>query len=111
MTVLKAWGFQFKAEVVWIKTTSTGKLHFGMGRQVRYAHEVCLIGTKGKPARLSRAVRSVFYAPTGQHSEKPEEFIDQVVTRLSPGPYVEIFARKSRPDWACFGEGLEEAKM
>lgn len=105
--VARAWGFTPKSEMVWLKKTPGGKVHFGMGRYVRLSHEVCMIATRGKGLRLirDRAVRSVFEAPTGRHSEKPEAFFD-LVERLAPGPYVELFARRERAGWSCFGNEL-----
>jgi len=105
LSVMRAWGFVPKSEIVWEKLTPTGKLAFGMGRYVRMCHEVCLIGRKGKAAVRDRSVRSVFSAPLGLHSAKPEEFFD-IVEKLAEGPYVELFARRQRAGWHCFGDEL-----
>lgn len=105
LAVMRAWGFALKAEIVWKKLTTTGKRHFGMGRTVRMEHEVCLIGVRGRPPVLSHSVRSVFEAPVGRHSEKPDEFY-RVVESLSPGPYAELFARRRRRGWTVFGNEL-----
>jgi N6-adenosine-specific RNA methylase IME4 len=108
--VMDAWGFRLHSEVVWRKLTKTGtKEHFGMGRIVRGAHETCLIGIRGKktPKVLDRGVRSVFSAPVGRHSEKPGAFYS-LVERLFPGPYVELFARRHREKWTCFGNELSD---
>jgi site-specific DNA-methyltransferase (adenine-specific) len=107
LAVMRAWGFTLKAEMVWLKRTTNGKMHFGMGRTVRAAHEVCLIGVRGKPKVLSHSVRSVFSAPVGRHSEKPDEFFRRV-EELSPGPYVELFARRQRIGWDALGDELEK---
>jgi N6-adenosine-specific RNA methylase IME4 len=108
LDLVKAWGFTVKSEIVWKKLTSTGKRHFGMGRQVRLEHEVALICTRGRPKVQSRSVRSVFEAPVGRHSAKPEAFYD-LVEQLCAGPYVELFARRQRPGWSCFGNELAVA--
>lgn len=124
LSVMKAWGFgEPKSEVVWRKLTKTGKAHFGMGRTVRLGHEVCLIGARGRPEVLSRSVRSVFdteeldeldekgiepllvEAPWAGHSVKPDVFFE-LVEELSPGPYLELFARKVRPGWLQGGREL-----
>lgn len=105
--VMKAWGFKLKAEVVWLKRTpKEGKIWFGMGRQVRMAHEVCLIGVRGHPKVLSRSVRSVYEAPWVRHSGKPEGFYKEIVEKISPGPYCELFARTQRPGWTCIGREI-----
>ena len=106
LDVIEAWGFTLKAEMVWRKMTTYGKVHFGMGRQVRNAHEVCLIATRGKPERTSGRIRSIFDAPVGVHSQKPEIFYRNV-ENLSPGPYCELFARATRSGWTCSGNEIE----
>lgn len=106
LTVASAWGFVVKSELVWIKMTKTGAVEMGMGYQVRNAHEVCLIGVKGRPERLSKSEPSFFFAPRGEHSVKPEEFY-RIVKAVSPGPYVELFARRTRPGWTCLGNEVE----
>jgi N6-adenosine-specific RNA methylase IME4 len=104
--VMRQWGFVPKTEIVWWEETVGGKPWFGMGRTVRASHEVCLIGQRGRPAVLSRSVRSVFSAGYTTHSEKPEKFY-QIVETLSPGPYLELFARRQRVGWTCWGDELE----
>jgi N6-adenosine-specific RNA methylase IME4 len=38
----------------------------------------------------------------GAHSQKPEHFLD-LVEQVSPGPYVELFARRHRMGWDVWG--------
>lgn len=109
--VVRAWGFVPKAEIVWQKLTTNGLPWFGMGRQVRMSHEVCIVAIKGKPERLSASVRSTFSAPAGLHSEKPECFYRDIVEKLSPGPYVELFARRSREGWTCIGDEMNRPEQ
>jgi len=115
LDVIKAWGFTVKSELVWVKTTKTGKRHFGMGRYTRMEHEVCLIcvkglkGSKSSFAVQDKSVRSTFEAPVGVHSSKPDEFF-AIVDRLvgKDARKVELFARKHRKGWVCFGDELPE---
>jgi N6-adenosine-specific RNA methylase IME4 len=45
------------------------------------------------------------------HSRKPEGFLDRI-EQVSPGPYVELFARRSRFGWDTWGdESLQTAEM
>lgn len=44
-----------------------------------------------------------FEWPRGAHSAKPEAFID-LVERVSPGPYLEMFARRARFGWDYWGD-------
>ena len=120
LDVAKAWGFEVKSEVVWRKTTSGGRPHFGMGRYVRNGHETCLIATRGRAAAMvnSHSVRSVFEAQTlvdrsgrAIHSAKPRVFFDQVVEPLvgRPSPLlpcIELFARCRRDGWDAIGDQL-----
>lgn len=103
--VAKAWGFTIKSEIVWRKLTKRGKQHFGMGRYTRAAHEICLIGVRdeAKPKIADHSIPSVFDAPIGKHSEKPDA-IYRIAERLVPkGPHVELFARRARPGWFALG--------
>lgn len=105
LSVLDAWDFELKTEMVWKKLTKHHKRWFGMGHIVRAEHETCLIATSGTPQILTHSIRSLFEAPIGEHSEKPEEFY-RIIERLSPGPYCELFARRQRPGWTCLGDEL-----
>lgn len=112
LMVAREWGFEPKAEVVWVKTTRRAapdagatKLAFGMGRQVRNCHEVCLIATRGRVPPRSRSIRSVFFAPVGVHSAKPNAFYE-LVEEMHEGPYLELFARRERPGWTTVGSDL-----
>lgn len=60
LDLIDAWEFELKSEAVWLKRTLNGKRHFGMGRQVRLEHEVCLIATRGRVRARDMAVRSTF---------------------------------------------------
>lgn len=49
-----------------------------------------------------------FNWPRGRHSQKPPAFLD-VVESVSPGPYVELFARAPRLGWDAWGKGYESS--
>jgi len=52
-----------------------------------------------------------FQWPRGRHSAKPEAFID-LVEQVSPGPYLELFARRQRLGWDTWGnEALEHVEL
>lgn len=103
LLVMREWGFRYRTGAVWEKT---GRL--GMGHTFRIQHEHLLVGVRGKPLTLAHDVRSVIRAPARAHSEKPDEAY-ALIERLSPGPYVELFARRERPGWVTLGtmEGAE----
>lgn len=103
-----AWGFNVTAEIIWEKPC------IGLGRFPRMCHEVLLIGSKGSMKWTGpRNVRSVQRWPQlwcgGRlvHSAKPAAAFD-LVESVSPGPYVELFARRQRLGWDHWGYGFEE---
>lgn len=49
---------------------------------------------------------TAFDWPRGRHSEKPDAFYD-LVERLSPGPYLDMYARCRRAGWAAFGDEID----
>lgn len=99
----KAWGFNFKTVAfVWCKTTAKGNPRIGMGYWTRKGAEVCLMFTRGTPKRRDRGVRQVIIAPRREHSRKPDEQYERI-ERLVAGPYLELFARATRPGWDAFG--------
>jgi N6-adenosine-specific RNA methylase IME4 len=103
--VMRAWGFTYASEFVWVKLAKSGKVRIGMGHTLRQSHEVCLVGRRGKPARLSKGVGSVILAPRSEHSAKPPEAYE-LIERFAPGPYHELFARNFRKGWTSSGDQL-----
>lgn len=55
--------------------------------------------TRGAPVREGERRDGV----NGSHSAKPEAFLD-LVEQVSPGPYVELFARRARFGWDYWGD-------
>lgn len=107
LRVLRAWGYSLKSEIVWNKTTKgraatktkpaeLPKPHFGMGRYVRHAHGVCLIGVRGRAPVAVRNERSSFWSPVREHSRKPEEFYEKVERLYPHAVKFELFARTPR---------------
>lgn len=92
------WSFTYKTiAFIWDK----GRM--GMGYWTRKEAEVCLLFTRGHPQRLHKDVRQIIRAPRREHSRKPAATHD-LVERLVPGPYMELFARESgRPGWDTWG--------
>lgn len=94
--VMEQWGFTYRSILTWIKP------RFGMGQYLRTQTEHLLLGTRGKAPLLFRGQGSWLYAPMQEHSHKPEEQY-AVIERCSPGPYLELFARRRRPGWHTWG--------
>lgn len=103
LSAMQAWGFTYKSNMVWRKTTAAGKVRMGPGYWCRTMHEQILIGTFGKPGKLS-AFPSIFDGVAREHSRKPEEFYALVERHTSGLRRADVFARASRPDWDSFGD-------
>jgi N6-adenosine-specific RNA methylase IME4 len=95
--VLKELGFRYINNVVWVKD------RYGIGHYFRGQHEICLFGVVGKLPTLANDLPSIVHAKRGKHSAKPQEFFD-LVERASPGPRLEMFARKQRSGWTVWGD-------
>lgn len=108
LDTMRAWGFTYKTNgFTWIKTTKNGKLFWGMGRWTRANPEDVLIGTRGKPRRISAGVHSVIMAPVGPHSRKPPEARDRIVELIGDVPRIELFARGETEGWDGYGNDRE----
>ena len=101
----RAWGFAYKTTgFTWAKTNRTKPGYsVGLGYWTRGNPESCLYFTRGKPKRLSAAVRQLIVAPRREHSRKPEEARERVEA-LVPGPYLELFCREPRAGWSSWGD-------
>ncbi|HEV8030058.1 MAG TPA: MT-A70 family methyltransferase, partial [Stellaceae bacterium] len=104
LDLMASWGFQYKTVAfTWAKTTKGGDgWALGCGYWTRANPETCLFGTRGRPQRLSRSVRQLIVTPRREHSRKPDE-AQAGIEELVPGPYLELFARESRPGWTTWG--------
>lgn len=104
---MKAWGFTYKTGFPWTKTTKDGKrLAFGTGYILRQCSEFVHVGTIGAPKRQARDVRGAIISPRGAHSVKPDRAYE-MIERLYPGPYLELFARRRRAGWTSWGNEIE----
>lgn len=98
--VMEAWGFSYRSCLTWIKP------RLGLGVYLRNQTEHVLFGVRGRAPIMFRGQGSWFYAPVQEHSHKPEELY-AIIERCSPGPYVELFARRKRPGWDAWGDEVE----
>lgn len=110
MELLAHWGFDYKNTLTWAKTTQAGKPFTGMGFWMRGATEHLLLGVKGKPKPLRRNQPTWFSAPPGKHSAKPDEAY-RIIETLTPGPYLDVFARTERAGWTAWGDQVGLAKQ
>ena len=99
------WGFDLwnMNGLVWHKQTKTGKEFFGLGRSTRPSAESCLFARRGRPKRIGMGVRQAIHAPVREHSRKPDEARDRLVTLMGDVPRIELFARQRAPGWDAWG--------
>lgn len=98
--VLEAWGFSVKSVYVW------AKLRLGLGNYLRGCTEYCLLGVRGKLPVKFKAQPNFGIFPIQDHSHKPEEF-HKIIERVSPGAYLELFARRRQPGWDVWGNEID----
>jgi N6-adenosine-specific RNA methylase IME4 len=112
--VLRAWGFEYKSNIVWHKIRKDGGSDGrGVGFYFRNVTELVLFGVRGKNARtLAPGRRQVNMVQTQkrEHSRKPDELYP-IIEACSPGPYLELFARGPRKNWSVFGNQAESYQI
>lgn len=92
------WGFKQSAVLVWSKPP------MGLGKPFVVSAEFVLVGRRGAMSFTGSHMGTVFEWPRkGGHSAKPEAFLD-LIERMSPGPYLEMFARRARFGWDYYGD-------
>lgn len=109
--VCKAWGFTPGRLLVWRKRG------FGLGTFPRPQHEALIVAKRGKLRFRVSDVGSVqdwkfaYEHGTRAHSRKPDGALD-LIERASPGPYLELFARRQRLGWETWGnQALQHVAM
>jgi len=113
--VVTAWDFKVSSTLVWCKAPKGF-----MGGAFRSSVEFCQFARRGSPAHKQQASAQWFtwprsgYTqrdPAAAHSAKPPAFYD-LVEATSPGPYLELFARRQRLGWDTWGnEALEHVTL
>ena len=112
LRVMAEWGFTYKANIVWHKIRKDGGPDGrGVGFYFRNVTELILFGTRGKKTRtLAPGRRQVNYLATRkrEHSRKPDEQYG-LIESCSPGPYLELFGRGTRPGWSAWGDQADDS--
>lgn len=112
LKVMEAWGFQYKSNIVWHKIRKDGGPDGrGVGFYFRNVTELVLFGIRGKNARTLQPGRSqVNFLKTQkrEHSRKPDEMYD-IIEACSKSPYLELFARGTRPKWSVWGNQADDS--
>lgn len=107
LEVMKAWGFRYITTITWVKEGPPG-----LGQYFRGISEPCLFGVRGKiPYKVDEKGKrcqgmTAIVAPKGRHSEKPD-LIYTVAEKVSYPPRLELFSRKKREGWLCWGNEFD----
>lgn len=100
MDVLRLRGFTYKSQYAW------GKDKIGLGYWGREKHEIMLIGVKGHIDCPAPGTQwdSLVMAPRGEHSAKPEAFLEMIEQYFPTLPKIELNRRgPARPGWSAWG--------
>lgn len=110
LEVMKAWGFQYKSNLIWHKVRKDGGPDGrGVGFYFRNTTEIILFGIRGRMRTLQpgRSQVNIIRTQKQEHSRKPDELYE-IIEKCSPGPYLEIFARGKRSGWDVFGNQADD---
>jgi len=105
LQVMSAWGFNYKANIVWYKVRKDGGPDGrGVGFYFRNVTEILLFGTRGKMRTLApgRTQVNIIATRKREHSRKPSAAY-RIIQECSPGPYLELFARERVEGWKQWG--------
>ena len=112
--VLRAWGFEYKSNIVWHKIRKDGGSDGrGVGFYFRNVTELVLFGVRGKNARTlppGRRQVNLVASQKREHSRKPDELYE-VIEACSNGPFLEMFARDTRKGWTAWGNEAENYEI
>lgn len=112
LEVIKGWGFEHKTTAwTWIKTgKNNGAILMGLGYGTRKNTEILLYASRGKThKRLNNRLGEVVFWPRMEHSRKPDCFHKLIVELYGDLPRVELFARRTAPGWAAWGNQVESS--
>ena len=117
LDLMRFWGFKYKTiAFIWEKLKDNQRdlydpppCRIGMGYWTRKQAEICIMGTRGTPKRLSKGVRQIIQSPRREHSRKPDETYSRIEA-LVEGPYLEMFARQKWNGWDGWGNETEKFK-
>lgn len=108
LEVMKAWGYKYiTVAFCWSKLSINGKKISNLGRWTMGNIELCLLGKRGKPQRISKNIKQLVEAERTVHSKKPNEIRKRIVELMGDIPRIELFAREKTPGWDVWGNEVE----
>ena len=107
---MESWGFRYVSNIIWAKRRKDG------GRTVAAWASTSATSPKCSSSACAAACAPSNRALAGnmietrkrEHSRKPDEQYE-LIESCSPGPYLELFARRPRPGWTVWGDEADEA--
>lgn len=111
LEVMTRWGFTYKTVITWYKVRGDGGSDGrGVGFYFRNVTELVLFGVRGvlRTRDAGRRQTNIIVSRKREHSRKPDELYP-IIEACSPGPYLELFARYSRPGWTQWGDEMGSA--
>jgi N6-adenosine-specific RNA methylase IME4 len=109
LQIMAAWGFTYKTNIVWLKVRKDGEPDGrGVGFYFRNVTELILFGVRGRLRTLDpgRSQVNCIVTRKEEHSKKPDEQYE-IIRACSPGPYLELFARRKMAGWTSWGDQAE----
>ena len=102
----RAWGFQPKTVVTWGKLKPDGTPSMKTGYYFRGATEHFLFAARNNLRLQGGPFPTLYLSRRLPHSVKPDWFY-ALCEECSPGPRIELFARRARPGWTVWGNEVE----
>jgi N6-adenosine-specific RNA methylase IME4 len=107
--IARAWGFKPSALLTWCKSVRG----VGLGDTFRQTSEFILFCRRGNLTAADIVPTTWFQWPRGRHSAKPDEFyklVESVTPGTAEGPEsrLDLFARKKRNRWQCWGDEVSD---
>jgi N6-adenosine-specific RNA methylase IME4 len=96
LALVEGWGFRYQCLMTWVKPT--GMTPFSW----MYNTEHVIFARLGDLDLLKNGEKLSFEAPSVRHSTKPDIFYERVL-RVSPGPRLDMFARRERDGFTAWG--------
>ena len=96
LELFNEWGAKYQCLMTWVKPTGFTPFSW------MYNTEHVLFGRIGSLKLQRLGLKLSFEAPVTKHSEKPEVFYKRVV-EASPGPRLDMFARRTHSDFDAWG--------
>lgn len=106
--VIEAWGFNYSTTLVWSKNGG------GLGGAFKITTEFLVFARRGN-LKTNHTIRNTWFNVKRdyengypKHSKKPF-FFRHLIESVSPGPYLELFARNRSAGWDVFGNEVEDS--